>query len=395
MLRHLAKTRPVTLVSFIREDDEPDHVEHLRQYCTAVHTVPMSRSLVKDGSALLESLLGETPLIIARDRLPEMEALLRRLVNEGGFEIVHADQTSMAYYALFARDAHLPEKRPSTVLDQHNALFLVVRRQAAYERNRLKRLIWEREARRLEAYERLLCQSFDEIITVTEEDRQVLLGLLPDEMVREREPHFTAVPICVDPAAQPAIEHVEVGPHILHMGTMFWPPNVEGVLWFAHEILPLVQREVPGAIFTIAGKNPPAEIQRLAASSSQPDAHVRVTGFVADPAPMLETCTVFIVPLLAGGGMRVKILDGWQWGLPIVSTTIGAEGILSEPGENILIADDARAFAAAVVRVLKDRDLSEKLRRNGRAWVEAHYNWKEVYGQVDPIYDRLALTTAI
>jgi glycosyltransferase involved in cell wall biosynthesis len=93
------------------------------------------------------------------------------------------------------------------------------------------------------------------------------------------------------------------------------------------------------------------------------------------------------VPLLVGGGMRVKILDGWQWGLPIVSTKIGAEGIRTRPGENILLADEPSAFADAVVRLLKDSELRNSLRENGRRWVEQEYNWRQVYSRVDSIYD--------
>jgi glycosyltransferase involved in cell wall biosynthesis len=389
MLRQLAQSHEVTLVSFTRADDQAEDIAHLRQFCAAVHTVPMRRSLIKDGAALLESVAGDSPLVIARDRLPEMELLLRSLVGKEGYAVIHADQTSMAYYALYARDAHGAEKRPLTVLDQHNALYLVVERQAAYERNRFKRLLWRREARQLADYEASLCLAFDEVMTVTEEDRRVLLGLLPAELAAEREGHLTAVPICVDPAELPVIEHIDQGPRILHLGTMFWPPNIEGVLWFAQAVLPHVLREVPEARFTIAGKNPPPEVQALGAASAPLAKHVEVTGFVPDPQILLATSRVFVVPLLAGGGMRVKILDGWQWGLPIVSTTIGAEGILTEPGENILLADEPQAFAAAVVRLLQDDDLVCRMRENGRQWVQTHYNWREVYQRVDGVYERL------
>jgi glycosyltransferase involved in cell wall biosynthesis len=162
---------------------------------------------------------------------------------------------------------------------------------------------------------------------------------------------------------------------------MFWPPNVEGVLWFAGEVLPRVLEQVPEAQFTVAGKRPPDAVRALAGSN------VDVVGYVTDPTPLLARSQVFIVPLLAGGGMRVKILDGWQWGLPIVSTTIGAEGIRTRPGENILLADEPRAFADAVVRLLKDSDLRNSLRENGRRWVEQEYNWRQVYSRVDSIYD--------
>jgi len=94
----------------------------------------------------------------------------------------------------------------------------------------------------------------------------------------------------------------------------------------------------------------------------------------------------FVVPLHAGGGMRVKILDAWLWGLPIVSTALGAEGIKFERGQNILIADDAAGFAQAILRLFADSALNRQLRINGRAWVETHYTWQVAYQQVDKVY---------
>ena len=114
-----------------------------------------------------------------------------------------------------------------------------------------------------------------------------------------------------------------------------------------------------------------------------------MTGYVADPEPYLAAADAFVVPLHAAAGMRVKIVDGWVWGLPIVATPIGAEGIEVRDGENILIAGDAAAFAAAVLRLLTDPQLNARLRSAGRAWVEEKYAWQVAYRQVDEVYSRL------
>ena len=111
---------------------------------------------------------------------------------------------------------------------------------------------------------------------------------------------------------------------VLHLGTMFWLPNMEGVMWFAREVWPRIQAQVKDATFTIAGKNPPQEIRQLVQNREQ---GIRVTGYVPDPRPLAEQASAFIVPIFSGSGMRVKILDAWRWGLPVVSTSIGAEGI--------------------------------------------------------------------
>lgn len=386
MLRQLAQTHSVTLVSFVRDDDRPADIAHLEQFCTAVHTVPMIRSRWRDGRSLLTSLISGRPVVIIRDEIKEMQALLTRLVHQTPFDIVHADQTSMAQYGLYAKASG---RVPCALLDQHNAMFKLVERQARQERTAWQRTIWQREARLLRQYETDLLPQFDAILTVTEADRERLLALLPDTQRSAIAARTTAIPICVAPEQQPPLPWQADKPQIIHLGTMFWPPNIEGVLWFAQEILPHIVAEVPQARFVIAGKNPPPAITALAEPGFPYHTHIEVTGFVPDPDPLLSQSRVFVVPLRAGGGMRVKVVDAWQWGIPMVSTSIGAEGIETVPGENILLADEPEAFAAAVVALLRDDELARRLRENGRLWVETHYNWRTIYPQIETIYQNM------
>lgn len=254
----------------------------------------------------------------------------------------------------------------------------------AAESSGLRRLITQREARAFRRYEADMLRRFDAIITVTAEDRALLLDLFAEPERSQQAAKFTTIPICVDPDLTPPVHRSPstITPlTILHLGTMFWPPNVSGVLWFARAVLPLIWQQLPEARFVVVGKNPPAEVQALAA-----DPRIEVAGYVADPLPFLQRTDVFVVPLFSGGGMRVKILDAWLWGLPVVSTPIGAEGMMLRDGEHILLAGDAASFAAATVRVLADAALNQQLRRNGRAWVEATYAWQAVYARVDAFY---------
>lgn len=399
MLRHLSQRHDVTLVSFVRADDRPEYVAHLAQYCHAVHTVPMVRSPARNVRAGLKGLATGLPMIVARDDVPEMGALLRRLVQETRFDLIHADQLSMAAWAAFAAhpdgrgalaslSAPSPphEPRPRLLLDEHNAIYRLTERMAA-EASGLRRAVAQREARAFRRYEADMVRRFDAVLTVTDEDRVLLLDLFAEPERSQQAAKFTTLPICIDPTTTPPIDRspFTVTPlTILHLGTMFWPPNVSGVLWFAREVLPLIWQQQPQARFVIVGKNPPAEVQALAANQ-----RITVTGYVADPLPYLQATDAFVVPLHSGGGMRVKILDGWLWGLPVVSTPVGAEGIDWREGENILVAGDAAGFANAVLRLLTDRTLNVQLRANGRRWVEQAYAWQTVYRKVDPVYERL------
>ena len=384
MLRHLARRHDVTLVSFTRPDDPPEAVEHLRGICHAMFPIQMRRSLWRNMRAGFKGLVTGMPILVARDEVSEMRFTLRRLVTEQAFDLIHADQLSMAWWGRLASRLAGPAT-PSTMLDEHNAIYLLTRRMADTERNPVRRAIMAREARAFARYEAEMCREFDALLTVTQEDRDHLLALFPRAERERLADKFTVVPICVDPEQVSPVVHQDGGaPTVLHLGTMFWPPNVHGVLWFAREVLPLIHQQVPEARFVVVGKNPPADVQALAA-----DPRIEVTGYVTDPMAYLEASDAFVVPLHAGGGMRVKIVDGWLWGLPIVSTPIGAEGIKVQDGANLLLAENAPSFARATVRLLTEPELNQRLRADGRTWVENHYAWQTVYQQVDAVYDRL------
>jgi polysaccharide biosynthesis protein PslH len=396
MLRHLAQQHEVTLVAFTRPDDRTEAIEHLRHCGARVKAVPIRRSQVQNVRAGIKGLATGLPITLVRDESAALADLLRQLVADNDFDMIHADQLAMSAHGLYAaqaarKSAASDRPGPRTLLDEHNAIYLLAQRMAATERRPLQRLVLTREAHAFERYEAATCRAYDAVLTVTEEDQAHLLALYGPVERAAMAAKFTVVPICSDPEQVPVVPRRPRArgepPTILHLGTMFWPPNVNGVLWFAREVLPLVQAQVPEARFVIAGKNPPAEVLALT-----DDARIQVTGYVADPRPYLEQADAFIVPLHAGGGMRVKIIDAWQWGLPIVSTPIGAEGIAMEDGKNILIAGDAAGFASATARLLQDDDLNQRLRTEGRKWVEAHYAWQVVYKTVDAVYARLLQT---
>ena len=163
---------------------------------------------------------------------------------------------------------------------------------------------------------------------------------------------------------------------------MHWPPNADGVTWFAKEVLPLVTKERPQSRFVAVGKQPPEAITAMGRQVIAP-------GYVENIDSYWVNARVFVVPLRAGGGMRVKILDAWARGIPIVSTTIGAEGITYQPGKDILIADTAEDFALAVRKILTDDNLAQSLSHSGRRTLEDCYDWRKIYPAWDVVYQQV------
>jgi glycosyltransferase involved in cell wall biosynthesis len=321
-----------------------------------------------------------------------MHRALRQLMAERHFDAVHADQLWMAQYALEARRLAREQGQPlHAVLDQHNAVFLIPARLAEGTVNAMKRTFLLQERHRLARYEVETCQQFDWVTWVTPDDFHALADSpeahgvgLTGQSSSNGHPRHAIIPICVDPGTNDMIQTRPGARRVTFLGGMHWPPNREGILWFKRAVWPLVRQQVPDAVLTVIGKDPPSELL----DGPPESAGLEVTGYVADPTAYLEETAAFIVPLYAGGGMRVKLLDAWTWGLPVISTTIGAEGIRIEDGHDVLIADTAEAFAEAVVSVLCHSQLASKLRANGRASVMTHYNWRSTYTAWDQVYPR-------
>jgi glycosyltransferase involved in cell wall biosynthesis len=367
LLRYLAQRHEVTLVSFVRSEAEEAAARALEKLCKAVYTVPMRRSRLRDGGYLLASLVSARPFLMLRDESRAMRRLLKDLTAREQFDLVHADQLNMAQ---FGQATGL-----SMVLDEHNAVWTIFERLARRERG-AKRLLLEWEWRRLKRYEGRICKASAAVMAVSAEDRAALLAAGAVDPI-------PVIPIAVDIAGGQPVQRRPDAQGILSMATMYWPPNIDSVLWFAHEVLPHIRRDAPDAPFYIVGARPPAEVCALAN-----DPTIQVTGYVEDPQPYLESSALLIVPLRAGGGMRVKILEALARGIPVVSTTIGAEGIDVTPGEHLLIADEPAAFAGAVVRLLHDRALGDRLAEAGRHHAVTRYDWRSVCPAVERVYDR-------
>ncbi len=379
VLKYLAQHHDVTLVSFVRGDQLAD-VTHLRRYCRAVHVVPMKRGALHDGTAMLRSFAGGQPWMMVRDDRKAMRDLIDRLVRENKFDVAHADQLNMAQYAQRVHGAR-------TVLDAHNALWLLYKRLAETMGDGPRKLLLNRDWQLLKVYEGRMCNDFDAVLAVSEEDKRALQEAMATSSATL--PHQTGrggkivvIPIAVDGDEMAPVQRRPDADHILHIGTMYWPPNIDGVKWFIREVLPLVRAQRPDVVFDIVGARPPQELLDL----SKADSCVNVTGYVDDPTPFLQSAGVMVVPLRAGGGMRVKILNAMAQALPIVTTTLGCEGIAVKHGEHVLIADTPAAFADAVLRVLSDRALGDALGCAGRRLIDMTYDYRAACQPLEEAY---------
>lgn len=368
VLKYLAQHHQVTLVSFVRGDQSAD-VKQLERYCRAIHTVPMERAVAHDAVAMARSFLTGQPWMMVRDDRAAMRQLVDRVASETRFDIAHADQLNMAQYAGRVKEAR-------KILDAHNALWLLYKRLWQTMGDGPKKTLLGRDWQLIKKYEGRICREFDAVLAVSEEDKAAL-----EEAIGRRS-NIAVIPIAVDTDEAAYVNRLPEADHILHIGTMYWPPNIDGILWFIRDIYSRIRSQRPGVTFDVIGARPPQEIVETGKNGSG----INVTGYVDDPAPYLQKAGAMVVPLRSGGGMRVKILNALSQGLPIVTTALGCEGIAVEPGKHVLIADTPEEFARATLRLLEDKALATELGRNGRRLIQSTYDYRAACRPLEAVY---------
>ena len=175
-------------------------------------------------------------------------------------------------------------------------------------------------------------------------------------------------------------------PRLLFTGTMSYLPNYQGIVWFAREVWPLVRRELPGALLDVVGKGPPQDVLELDGRDG-----IAVHGFVDSMAPFFARAHVVVVPILAGAGIRVKIVEAMSAGRATVSTSLGCEGLAGlEDGRHLVVADDPDAFAAAAVRLLRDPSARQRMAADARELAERSYDWRPLGDQLERVLGEAA-----
>ncbi len=380
-LRILSRRFDMTLLAFVRKKDELDAageaaLRPLLAGPNALRTILIPRSPAINALSAARALRTGASFIIGRDAVPAMREAVERTLAETNFDAVHVDHLQMAQFV----PSDLA-KKTRVVLDHHNIEHRIPQRlaQTPGAANPLMRWYWKQEWPKLRDGELAACRRCDRVLVVSDEDKDGLVALAPDLASR-----LDVVPIGVDTQYfAPAQAWRHGNRTLLSIGTMFWPPNVDSMLYFCADVLPKIKARVPNVKVNIVGARPTEAVRALARHDPKT---VIVTGSVPDVRPFGEDCGAFIVPLRAGSGMRVKILNALAMGLPVVSTSVGAEGIEVTNGENIVLANGTEDFADAVVRVLTEPALAEKIARGGQNLMDARYAWDRVGERLLDVY---------
>ena len=272
-----------------------------------------------------------------------------------------------AVFCDFLASAPSFETLDDVILFQHNVETMIWRRRAEVARGVARRSYLRLQAKRMERYERQVCQTVRRVIAVSEVDAKTMQGMFGVDDI-------PAVPTGVDTEFFAPPAQARPVADLVFLGSMDWTPNIDGVVHFCREVLPLILEKRPETTLAVVGRTPSSAILEL----GRDHPNVTVTGTVDDVRPYLWGAKVSIVPLRIGGGTRLKIYESMAAGLACVSTTIGAEGLEIHPPADIRIADEPETFAAQCLELLDDAAARERVARAGREMVRSSFSWDRV-----------------
>lgn len=369
LVKRLAEDHDITLVCFGRPEEREFDLSPMAAFCELlVIGRPASPSTAR---AALMTLTSIRPITMRLYTTPEMKSTLAELIRERDFDVVHVE----SFYML----QNLPPGHGLPVLLSEPAIEHV----AWWRHAQVAQPLYQRPGIALEALKMRIFgvrawRAVDVVGTMSANDAGIIAksGATTTPAPNGVDVHFF----------RPDPEQQRSPATAIFMGDYKYFPNTDAVLYFIREIMPLIRAKRADFELLLLGKDPPPEIL---AYSNDPTTSVTATGLVDDTRPYLTKATVFVCPLRSGSGTRFKLMEALACGLPVVSTSIGAEGLNATDGEHILFADSPQGFADAVLRVLGNVQIAQALGQQGREWVVEHHAWDHSAALIAQAYQRL------
>jgi len=358
-MQQLAQNHKVSLFSFYTNNKQLEHLSEANEIFEHVYI-----EYHKEKYSILNLLKGTVlskPFSTYNYWSTKTLKKLYEITQKNRFDVIQIEHTALAQYAKYMDCSF-------KVLDFHNLEYEKMERYAVFQQNALKKYYAKLTAKKLKNYELRVVREFDLSLTCSNREKELLQKANPNSEI-------IVVPNGTDIIDEMALEKQTKKPikSILFVGALNADKNVDAVLYFFNEILPLILREQPDILFQIVGGSVPTEIQQL-----RKHPNVKVLGFIKDLKAILKPGTISVVPLRYGGGTRLKITEAMAHGIPVVSTTLGCEGLDVLHNKNILIADTSESFAQCCLELISSSSKRESLIKSGYELVTKQYDWKTI-----------------
>lgn len=372
ILRHLSRRNAIDFVGLSRSGQSTaEHAEYSERVYSFLQDPPKRKSPLFAWQAL-GNFFSDIPLYVDRYRSPAALAQVKKLLAETRYDAIVSD------FLLSAPNVPVLE---DVILFQHNVEAVIMARLAEQNESAAGRAYLRYMANKVARYEGDVCRRVKHVITVSPTDSKSI-----ETRYGVQKTSALSTGVDVEFFRRPENAKAEKAFDLVFVGSLDYLPNLEGVRWFVKEVLPRIHRARPETTVALVGKNPDEEVRRF----GQENNRIHVTGTVPDVRPYLWNGGVSIVPLFAGSGTRLKIYEAMAASLPVISTTIGAEGLTYENGRTIVIADDAESFAAACVTLMNDTPRRRAIGEASCRAVTEQCDWSGVALQFEKILSQHA-----
>ena len=368
-IRALAARHEVSVLAVAATPRERDDVDALTPLCRSVDVIPFDR-LRGARNCVVAALKGE-PLQAAICQSPALDRRLTHLLTSRSFDVIHVEHLRAAHLR-----TRIPDHVPS-LFDAVDCISLLQARTLTQSASLRQRVVAALELRRTRAFERRLLRQFHHTTVTSPVDAVALQRLAPDARV-------SVIANGVDLSYFQPLTTPREADTLVFSGKMSYHANATAALHFVRHILPLVKRIVPAVRLRIVGSDPPLAIRALVE-----DPAISVTGYVPDVRRAIGSAAIAVCPVTVKAGIQNKILEAMAMGVPVVSTTAGAEGLAAQPGRDFLVAADPAEFATHVGALLTDTGRREQIGRAGREFVEGHHRWDQAAMQLEALYDEV------
>ena len=378
LLRHIAKQHEIYLAAFVKTPEQKEGVAHLQEFCQVVETAAMpADSALGRPLERLRYLFKGIPPDLRFHHSDELAYKTRRLAANVEFDIVQIDHTTMGLYLEI-----LPQELwQRAVWMVHDIDYSRYARLEQVETKLMRKLRLWLHSYMLRTWEPRFAERFQRCVTVSHVDRELLLAANPRLQVE-------VAPNGVNTQEYEPLPPPPTAPALLFVGNMDAIACVDAMVYFCRQIFPSLRRVIPHLEMWIVGINPRAEVKALAGNG------IHVTGRVDDVRPYYNRSTVCVAPLRVGGGTRLKILEAMALGRPVVSTTIGCEGLEVRDGVHLLIADSPEQFIAKTVQLLTNAALRQRLTLDARQVAVNRYDWEGIAEKLIAIYKNMLVETS-
>lgn len=365
LLRGLAQRHEVTLITFADRPPTAQAEARLASLCREVRVVPR-KSYRTNSLGGIAGFFDLMPRFIKETFSAEMVSQIRRVLERGSFDLVIASQLGTACYQPYFRDV------PAIFEEVEIGSYYDPLHQLPLSRRKIRHaLTWLKHRRYLSR----LIQEFRGCVVVSKRERdlisnEIMAGKKPDVI-----PNFLYLQDYVE------VERSPREASLIFTGSFRYPANHEAMVWFLSQVYPLILQHIPDVSLMITGDNDGLQLP--------PATNLKQTGFVEDVAPLVASASLSIVPLLSGGGTRLKILESMALGTPVVSTSKGAEGLGAKDGHHLLIADTREVFADYVMHLLTDKEMRDYLSEQGLQFVKEKYAVEVVYPHFEDLIQKV------